>query len=91
MLRYYKSSSTAVGSLALISSKLDWCPGVAGGHEVGVLPRAGVDGSTRLVQVAVGVSRPRPRTHFTFVVQLPHLVLLGVLVGPENDWSSGAF
>ena len=25
------------------------------------------------------------------VVQLPHLVLLGVLVGPENDWSSGAF
>ena len=25
------------------------------------------------------------------VVQLPHLVLLGVLVGPENDFSSGLF
>ena len=51
------SGSTTDRGRALVSSPLDGCPGVAGGHEVGVLPRGGVDGSTRLVQVAVGVSR----------------------------------
>ena len=51
------SGSTTDRGRALVSSPLDGCPGVAGGHEVGVLPRGGVDGSTRLIQVAVEVSR----------------------------------
>ena len=51
------SGSTTDGGRALVSRQLDGGPGVAGGHEVGVLPRGGVDTPARLVQVAVGVSR----------------------------------
>ena len=35
-------AGAAVGGGALVPGKLDGCPGVASGHEVGVLARAGV-------------------------------------------------
>ena len=57
ILHKFISVRTTERGPALVSSPLDGCPGVAGGHEVGVLPRGGVHGSTRLVQVAVGVGR----------------------------------
>ena len=45
------SDSAAVAGLTLVSTKLDWCPGVAGRHKVGVLPCAGVHCSCRVVNV----------------------------------------
>ena len=48
------SDSAAVAGLALVSPELDWCPGVVGRHEVGVLPSGWVQRSGGLVQVARG-------------------------------------
>ena len=51
----FLSGSTAEGGPALVSRPLDGGPGVASGHEVGVLPRGRVNTPARLVQVAAGV------------------------------------
>ena len=51
------SGGTTETGGALVPRPLDGCPGVAGGHEVGVLPRAGVHGPAGLVQVTVRASR----------------------------------
>ena len=38
VVKYSESGRTAGGCLALVPGKLDWSPGVASRHEVGILP-----------------------------------------------------
>ena len=48
MVKYSESGCTAGGCLALVPGKLDWSPGVASRHEVGILPCAWVNGACKV-------------------------------------------
>ena len=48
-------STARPGLTALVPCKLDRYPGIVSGHEVAVLPRAGVRGPRGLVQVTVSI------------------------------------